>query len=60
MCIELEDIAGMEMPCKCECGKWFDLNDGNGCGGLGCNVVMCCECIPRPWELCPRCQRRED
>jgi len=18
----------MEMPCRCDCGKWFDLNDG--------------------------------
>lgn len=34
----------MEMPCPCQCcGKWFDLNDGVGYGG----VVYCEECGSR-------------
>lgn len=31
-----------DMPCRCECGKWFDLNDGYS-SIHGCNVI-CQEC----------------
>lgn len=43
----LEDFSspnGMEQPCKCDCGQWFELNEGFGDGGG--NVI------------CPSCHRR--
>ena len=29
----------MEAPCRCDCGKWFDLEDGSriGNGKIGCS-----------------------
>lgn len=39
-----EDIGAtqyMDAPCKCDCGRWFDLDDGyNSTEG----VVVCNEC----------------
>lgn len=32
----------MDMPCMCDCGKWFDLNDGHNSGKS--NKVICAEC----------------
>jgi hypothetical protein len=32
----------MEMPCLCDCGEWFDLNDGYSIRGS--NKVVCYEC----------------
>lgn len=32
----------MEMPCMCDCGKWFDLNDGYS--SKHSNEVICKEC----------------
>ena len=31
-----------DMPCPCECGEWFDLNNGNPCHQ--CNKVFCTDC----------------
>lgn len=53
MITDPEDIAGMEMPCECDCGEWFDLNDGNTCGE--CHKVFCTECVDEPFGLCPQC-----
>lgn len=33
----------MEMPCKCDCGNWFDLNDGMTPRGV--NKIICEECF---------------
>jgi hypothetical protein len=33
----------MEMPCRCDCGKWFDLNDGYSSEKQK-NKVICGEC----------------
>jgi hypothetical protein len=52
--IDPEDIAAMDMPCMCDCGEWFDLNEGNTCDG--CNKVFCTECVDEPFGLCPQCQ----
>lgn len=56
---EPEDIAAMEMPCQCNCGEFFNLNDGNPCGSPGCGAIMCHECIPEPWADCPACTAAE-
>lgn len=32
----------MECPCRCDCGKWFDLNDGYS--SKHSNEVICKEC----------------
>lgn len=32
----------MEAPCKCDCGKWFDLEDGYR--SQYSNKVICAEC----------------
>lgn len=32
----------MEMPCMCDCGKWFDLHDGYT--DHTTNKVVCKEC----------------
>ena len=53
---ESEYALSMDMPCLCGCGNWFDLNDGNSCGGQGCSKVLCDECLPEPFELCPDCK----
>ena|SRR5687767_930758 len=39
---EPEPNEFMEMPCRCECGNWFDLNDGHR-SNKG-NKVICREC----------------
>ena len=38
------DLSGlrMEMPCQCDCGNWFDLNDGYP--SKKNNKVICKEC----------------
>jgi F0F1-type ATP synthase epsilon subunit len=35
----------MEMPCRCDCGEWFDLNDGHSTleRSRG-NIVVCDSC----------------
>jgi len=30
----------MDMPCRCNCGNWFDLNDGHTVG----DKIVCREC----------------
>lgn len=35
------ETAGMEMPCRCDCGSWFDLHEGMP-GDR--NKVICPEC----------------
>jgi hypothetical protein len=32
----------MEAPCKCDCGKWFDLEDGYRSDAQG--KIVCREC----------------
>lgn len=32
----------MEMPCRCECGVWFDLEQGKQVPGT--NVLYCIDC----------------
>ncbi|MBO9657516.1 MAG: hypothetical protein J7527_01700 [Chitinophagaceae bacterium] len=34
----------MEMPCVCDCGKVFDLNDGYGSLEYGNKTVICKSC----------------
>lgn len=53
MTTDPEDIAGMDMPCECNCGEWFDLNDGNTCDE--CHKIFCTECVEEPFGLCPQC-----
>lgn len=36
----------MEMPCLCDCGEWFDLNDGY-------------PSTKRQVVICPECSRKE-
>ncbi len=33
----------MDMPCQCDCGLWFDLNDGHRINSKP-NQVVCGEC----------------
>jgi len=49
-----ENVAFMDMPCLCDCGTWFDLNDGNPCDS--CDVIQCEKCIEQPWDICPLCK----
>ncbi len=35
-------MCEMEMPCLCECGKWFDLNDGRRSSCSGITVCLSC------------------
>lgn len=50
--IELDEE--MEMPCRCDCGNWFDLNDGFG--KKNSNIVICEEChVKEELLLCSRC-----
>ena len=39
---EEEPNEFMDMPCRCDCGNWFDLNDGYS--SLNSNKVICKEC----------------
>lgn len=32
----------MEEPCQCDCGKWFDLQDGDS--SMYSNKIICEEC----------------
>jgi hypothetical protein len=41
----------MEMPCMCDCGKWFDLYDGYT--SRKSNQVICKDC--RDAEICKKC-----
>ena len=46
---EVELSEEMEMPCKCRCGKWFDLNDG--ITDPKSNEVLCEKCGEREEEI---------
>ena len=37
-----KDPDHMEMPCQCDCGEWFDLQ--NGFPKRNSNVVICKKC----------------
>ena len=39
----------MEMPCLCDCGKWFDLNDGRE-SPYRRDVVICRDCYDKQSE----------
>jgi len=39
-----DEVDGMEMPCKCDCGQWFDLNDGKRDLRWGSNKIICKSC----------------
>lgn len=41
----------MEMPCRCDCGMWFDLLDGHS--SRKNNKVVCRECHEK--EICKKC-----
>jgi len=41
----------MEMPCRCDCGKWFDLLDGHS--SRKDNKVICRECHEK--QICKKC-----
>lgn len=42
------DPEHMEMPCQCECGDWFDLNDGwTNPRNRGEGEIICNECYRR-------------
>ncbi len=51
-----KDLSTMEMPVMCECGVWFDLNDGYGKEDE--NVTVCESCHNKEvdarefWEEC--------
>jgi hypothetical protein len=46
----------MDAPCLCDqCGKWFDLERGNGC--RGCKTVYCPKCVKEPFALCRSCTK---
>lgn len=49
-----EEVMKMDMPCQCDCGKWFDLNDGNPCDL--CNKIYCNSCLESPFDTCGRCK----
>lgn len=38
------ETRSMEMPCLCDCGEWFDLNDGHQDKRYGSNKVICHDC----------------
>lgn len=38
----------MECPCMCDCGKWFDLEDGYT--DKGTNKVVCKNCNPEIYK----------
>ena len=50
---DAEDIAKMEMPCQCDCGQWFDLNDGYSCDN--CHKVFCGDCYDHDNYICKSC-----
>ena len=35
----------MEMPCRCDCGEWFDLHDGKP--SKNSNDVICKDCYKK-------------
>lgn len=40
----------MDMPCVCNnCGKTFDLLDGNPSSDLEDNTIYCQYCVKEPW-----------
>jgi hypothetical protein len=45
---ETEPNEFMDMPCRCDCGNWFDLTDGysNGTG-----KVVCGDCYENVKEI---------
>ena len=42
--IDVELDSEMEAPCLCDCGEWFDLDDGRQSPRFGCNTLMCEDC----------------
>lgn len=41
----MENDNEMEMPCKCQCGNWFDLDDGYASQRPSKkNIIVCEEC----------------
>jgi len=40
-----EEIDQMEMPCKCDCGNWFDLDEGNT--SHNSNKIICDDCFEK-------------
>jgi len=55
MTLEFEQFNEDSQPCMCGCGCWFELNDGNPCGG--CKIIFCTECLEQPFDLCPNCKQ---
>lgn len=41
----------MEMPCLCDCGRWFDLNDGFRSLLKPNGIVVCKACHTREEEI---------
>lgn len=41
----------MDMPCMCDCGKWFDLTDGHS--DRYSNKVICKNCHDE--QICEKC-----
>jgi hypothetical protein len=35
-------MQDFEMPCLCDCGEWFDLNDGFA--DRNSNIIVCAKC----------------
>lgn len=48
-----KDSDQFEEPCLCDCGEWFNLQDGIPCGS--CENVYCPECLKTVFGKCNMC-----
>lgn len=55
---EEEPNDHMEMPCRCDCGNWFDLNDGYP--DRNSNKVVCGDCNERNGKIRELQERYQD
>lgn len=46
-------MSDFEEPVLCDCGKWFELSEGNPCGA--CKNVYCADCLKVPFGKCNSC-----
>lgn len=53
--VETED---MQMPCRCKCGKWFDLHDGFSL--FYSNDISCEDCADKDQKEADRMEDIQD